>query len=57
MNIPNKDKIVHDISMLTREMAQVNNLKTFNQIIRTHEEIVSDALKYDQVKDIYFKEQ
>lgn len=54
MKIPNKDKIVREISSLTRELIGANDLSTFDRIIRTHEEIVSSALGYEQVKNLHF---
>lgn len=56
MNIENKDSIVKDISSLTREMVSTQDLNTFNRIIVDHEEIISRALKYEKVKDLYFKD-
>lgn len=54
--IDNKAQIVGEISQLTREMIHANDLVTFNKIIRSHEAIISQALNYDKVKDLYFKD-
>lgn len=56
MNIPGKEQIVTEISQLTREMTFAQDLATFDKIIRTHEDIVSSALKYDKVKDLLFSD-
>ena len=54
MKIEGKSQIVNEISQLTKEMVYANDLVTFNKIIRTHEDIVASALKYDKVKDLHF---
>lgn len=56
MHIENKSQIVNEISQLTREMINANELSTFNKIIREHESIISMALGYDKVKDKYFSD-
>jgi mevalonate kinase len=56
MKIEGKDKIISDISQLTREMIHANDLTTFNKIIYQHEEIIAKALNYDKVKDLYFSD-
>ena len=56
MVIENKANIITEISQLTREMVAAQVLVTFNKIISQHEEIVSRALKYEKVKDTYFKD-
>ena len=54
MNIPDKSKIISEITQLTREMIHANDLVTFNKVIRAHEDIVASALKYEKVKDLHF---
>ena len=54
--IVDRQQIVNQISQLTREMLHAQELATFNQIIRTHEDIVSSALKYTKVKDLHFSD-
>ncbi|MFP5384575.1 MAG: GYDIA family GHMP kinase [Bacteriovoracia bacterium] len=54
MNIEGKAQYISEISQLTREMIHANDLVTFNKIIRSHEEIVGHALKYQKVKDLHF---
>jgi mevalonate kinase len=54
MKIEGKSQIVNEISQLTREMIHASDLVTFNKIIKSHEEIVSRALRYDKVKDLHF---
>lgn len=56
MEIENKNAIVNEITQLTREMIDCNNLDTFNRIIATHEDIVARALKYEKVKDLRFSD-
>jgi mevalonate kinase len=54
--IEGKNQIITDISQLTREMIHANDLVTFNKIIRSHEDIIATSLKYEKVKDLYFKD-
>jgi mevalonate kinase len=56
MKVENKSSIVSEISQLTKEMVHAFDLKTFNRIIASHEEIISRALNYQKVKDIYFSD-
>lgn len=56
MKIENKDKIISEISMLTREMVSTSDFNTFSRLMRTHEDIVSAALKYPKVKDVHFSD-
>lgn len=56
MEIENKLQVVSEISQLTREMINANNLVTFNKIIKNHEDIVSSALRYEKVKDLHFSD-
>lgn len=52
--IPGKEKIVDDLSLLTREMLAARELASFNKIIRTHEDIIASALGYEKIRDKYF---
>ena len=54
MNIPGKDLIVKEITHLTREMIDCQNLSTFNKIIATHEDVIAKSLNYEKVKDLRF---
>lgn len=56
MKIEGKSQIVSEISQLTREMVHAADLVTFNKVIKSHEEIVSRALKYEKVKDLHFSD-
>lgn len=56
MKIEGKSQIVNEISQLTREMIHAHDLVTFNKIIRSHEDIVASALKYEKVKDLHFSD-
>ena len=56
MNIPGKESISRELTMLTREMIDCQNLSTFNKIIGTHEDIVGRALGYEKVKDLRFSD-
>lgn len=56
MEIPDKARVVSEISQLTREMINANDLVTFNKVIKEHEEIVSKALGYQKVKDLHFSD-
>lgn len=56
MKIDGKDAIVREITQLTREMIHAHDLTSFNRVIAVHEGIVSRALKYDKVKDLYFSD-
>jgi mevalonate kinase len=56
MKIPGKEAISKEITQLTREMIDCQNLTTFNKIIATHEDIIASALGYDKVKDIRFSD-
>lgn len=56
MNIEGKDRIITEISQLTREMIHAGDLVSFNKIIKTHEDIISAALKYKKVKDVFFSD-
>jgi mevalonate kinase len=56
MKIENKEKIVSEISMLTREMVSTSDFNTFSKLIRSHEDIVSSALNYTKVKDLHFSD-
>lgn len=56
MKFDNKDQIISEISMLTREMVSTSDFNTFSKLMRSHEEIVSSALKYTKVKDLYFSD-
>jgi mevalonate kinase len=56
MNIPGKEAISKELTMLTREMIDCQNLSTFNKIIGTHEDIVGRALGYEKVKDLRFSD-
>lgn len=54
--IPGKEKIISDLSLLTREMLQAKELATFSKIIRTHEDIIAAALGYEKIRDKYFSD-
>jgi hypothetical protein len=56
MKIENKNQVISEITQLTREMINANDLVTFNKVIKQHEEIVGSALKYQKVKDQYFSD-
>lgn len=56
MQIDGKQMIVNEISQLTSEMISVQSLSLFNKIVASHEDIISRALKYEKVKDLYFKD-
>lgn len=56
MKIEGKTQIISEISQLTREMVNAHDLVTFNKVIRSHEEIVSSALKYEKVKSLHFSD-
>ncbi len=56
MKIENKEGIITEISGLTREMVSTSDFNTFSKLIRTHEEVVSGALKYTKVKDLHFSD-
>lgn len=56
LKIDDKDAIVKEISLITREMITTRELKTFEKLMATHENIVGRALGYDKVKDIHFKD-
>lgn len=54
--IENKDKIIAELTQLTNEMIFANDLTTFNKILVNHENIISEALNYKKVKDLYFQD-
>lgn len=54
--IPGKEKIIDDISLLTREMMAARELGSFNRIVRTHEDIISKALGFEKIRDKYFSD-
>ena len=54
--IEGKNFLVNEVTQLTQEMISCQNLGTFNKIILAHEEIIAAALKYEKVKDKYFKD-
>ena len=54
--IEGKHLLVNEISQLTQEMISCQNLGTFNKIISVHEEIIAKTLKYEKVKQKYFKD-
>lgn len=56
MKIKGKDLIAREITQLTREMIDCQNLTTFNKIIATHEDIVGRALGYEKAKDLRFSD-
>jgi mevalonate kinase len=56
MKINNRSQIVNEISELTREMINAGELTTFNKVIKEHESIISRALGYEKVKDLYFSD-
>jgi len=53
-NIQGKNSIVADITHLSLEMVSCQSLNHFNKIIKSHEDIISSALRYEKVKDKYF---
>lgn len=55
-HIEGKAQIIHDVTQLTQEMISCQNLQTFNKIILAHEDIIATSLKYEKVKDKYFKD-
>lgn len=56
MKIPGKELIVKEITHLTREMIDCQNLSTFNKIIATHEDVIARSLNYEKVKDLRFSD-
>lgn len=54
--IEGKNIIINDITQLTQEMISCQNFSTFNKIICSHEDIISTSLKYEKVKDKFFKD-
>ncbi|MGE3610187.1 MAG: GYDIA family GHMP kinase [Bacteriovoracaceae bacterium] len=56
MKIEGKGQIINEISQLTKEMIVASDVKMFDKIIKSHEEIISQALKYEKVKDKYFSD-
>ena len=56
LKIDGKESIVKDITQLTREMINAQDLPTFNKIIVAHEDIISKAIGYEKVKDSHFSD-
>jgi len=56
LKIENKSELIPEISQLTREMINANELRTFNKVMKEHEEIISTALGYRKVKDLHFSD-
>jgi mevalonate kinase len=56
MRIEAKDLIVKEITELSGEMLHAHDLRTFEKIVSAHEQVVSAALNYEKVKDLYFKD-
>jgi hypothetical protein len=56
MKIPGKEAITKEITQLTREMIDCQNLSTFNKILSTHEDIIARALNYKKVKEERFSD-
>ncbi len=54
--IEGKSTLVNDISQISMEMVTTQSLTTFNKLIATHEDIISTSLKYEKVKDKYFRD-
>ncbi len=54
--IDNKQKIIDELTLLTKEFSNTQNLETFNKLIIEHEEIISSKLNLEKVKDKYFKD-
>lgn len=54
MKIDNKDAIISEISMLTREMVSTSDFNTFSKLMASHEDVVAKALGYTKVKDLHF---
>jgi mevalonate kinase len=54
MKFENKNSIVSELSQLTKEMITASDLRIFEKIVREHEQIISNALKYEKVKDKFF---
>jgi hypothetical protein len=54
--IEGRNMLVNEITQLTQEMIACQSLSTFNKIILSHEDIIATALKYEKVKDKYFKD-
>lgn len=51
-----KFQVVQEISQLTHEMINAQNLVTFNKVMAAHEDIVSSTLKLTKVKDELFSD-
>jgi mevalonate kinase len=56
LKVENKNQVIAEISQLTREMIHAHDLVTFNKVIRSHEDIVGQALGYDKVKSLHFSD-
>lgn len=51
-----KDQFVMQLSEITKKILEVQELSQFDQLIREHELLISQSLKMQRVKDLYFSD-
>lgn len=56
MDIPGKNLIADEISLITKEMISTQDLRTFNKLLVAHEDIIATTLGYKKVKDVHFSD-
>jgi mevalonate kinase len=49
-----KEALVKQLTTITEEMLKTQTLEEFSNLLRKHEELVSQSLRMDRVKDLYF---
>jgi len=56
IKIPNKDKVISEISNLTNELLVCQSLSTFGRILKAHEDLVASSLGLTRARDQHFRD-
>jgi mevalonate kinase len=56
IHVEGKESIVSEISSLTNELIACQELRTFERILKAHEELVGAGLGYTRAKDLHFSD-
>ncbi len=51
-----KEMLVKQLTEITQEMIRTQSLDEFDTLLRKHEEIISESLKMERVKNLYFSD-
>jgi mevalonate kinase len=54
--IENKQSIIDELTLITKEMTTTQSLETFNKLMLEHENLISKSLGFEKVQDLHFSD-